>query len=84
MCSERLQLEARDTREMSAIVTQERKVVMECRGRNDQVEVRDTLAGLAQTNGLPPERPGHLVREREDFHQTQEITEPLTAYDWIS
>ena len=46
---------------MSAIVTQEPEVVMECRGRNDQVEVRDALAGLAQTSGLFPEHHGHFV-----------------------
>ncbi len=69
MGSEQLQLEVRDTREMNAVVTQERQIMMECRGRNDQVEVRDALTGLAQTNGLPPEHHGHFVRERKDVRQ---------------
>ncbi len=76
MGSERLQLEARDTREMNAVVTQKRQIMMECRGRNDQVEVRDSLTGLAQTNGLSPKRHGHFVRERRTFTSRRKSRSP--------
>ena len=62
---------------VAAVVGQQRQVVGDCRGANEEIEVTDQRARSSQATAFPAEEFGSVSLDAEHRHATQEIREIL-------
>lgn len=68
---------------MGAVFTHQDEIMMQCRRRNHQIEVRDRLSEFPEPHRFLPEQSGDLVREGKHVHKPEKSFERGTGAHWI-